>query len=114
MFQYRQNGNNKLENIGKLIVVVGAILGTIALVLVLTRKCKESYGDDCSCGVVPCIGSGSHPCPQIEGKAGTCVCNGYTCGCPGKSKESFDDSVVLHRSSLESGEEMAADLGWQG
>ena len=43
MYQYRQSGNNKLENVGKLIVVVGAILGTIAFVLVLTRKCKEQY-----------------------------------------------------------------------
>ena len=46
MYQYRQNTNNTLEKIGKLLVVVGAILGAIAFVLVLTRKCNnsESFG----------------------------------------------------------------------
>ena len=44
MYQYRQNTNNKLENIGKLLVVVGVILGTIAFVIVLIRKCdKEDF-----------------------------------------------------------------------
>ena len=47
MYQYRQNSNNTLEKIGKLLVVVGAILGIIAFILVLTRKSNnEGYTGD--------------------------------------------------------------------
>ena len=57
MYQYRQSGNNKLENLGKLLVVIGCILGIIAFVLVLTRGDSSSpsspFDEDDSCATPP-------------------------------------------------------------
>ena len=116
MYQYRQNSNNTLEKIGKLLVVVGAILGIIAFILVLTTKsghegykkcglsqqgclrCNKSGKDYVGCTAAP-IADIPPENERCNGELEDCDCEGgictNACDYPNKKCEHKNDCIMF-------------------
>ena len=98
MYQYKMKTNKTLKNIGKLFVYVLAVLGTIAFVLVLTKKCcdDEKYNESKEGGTQCCRESGREG-PRLKCDKGKCYCCPHKCGkcggdgCGVLSKKKYPD-----------------------